>query len=441
MKLRAAFLILALVILAGCAKPLGDPTSPQTPDPDNSSQTSAPPEADSQPTSEATISEISISSADEWNEFATSFNDGSGKYADFITITIHSALDFSGISFVPLYSGFSGIIKGAAELEIVKPGWEYAKIFPASITSSYATGFHNIYSVEDVTGETVIAYGEGIPEYVYGTSQSSNPEEEFFAFRSYGLEYTSPDSLFGLVSEKLTIENLTFANISSEKLSSLFSHSCANLTVQNVAIRNCQLPGSGKAMLAANTDSLTALSLIVYDCGIRANTYAAGLVRWVGSDASFKDVYLYHFDLELYPDAGGSGYPLSFTGVLCKSVFGDASFENIELYGCKVLSAGTAVLSASVSGEILKCKDISVERCSLLGYQWAHGMYPPSELMFYKYTHKPGFEENISFKDCLLNVYVYTSEDGVNRVISDPDTYLARGYTFDNCSFVTLPWN
>jgi len=446
LKLRTVLIMLVLIMLAGCTA--GEHpwkrTMPRPPSTSESvsSQTSqmlpSPPETESQPTFDAPISEVSILSADEWNEFATSFNDGSAKYADFITITIHSALDFSGISFVPLYSGFEGIIRGAAELQI--GDWEHDKVFPSE-SREYEMGFHNMRSIEAVTGEPVLAYGESYPAYLYDFSQSENLDEAFMAFTD-GIEYTSPDSLFGLVSESLTIENLAFTNISSEKLSSLFSHSSANLTVRNTAIRQCQLPVNGKAMLVANTNSLSIESLLVYCCDMSADIYAAGLVCWVGGDAAFKNIYLYHFDFQIYPDIGSSGYPLAYTGVLGQHIFGSASFDNIELYGCKVLGAGTSVLFSSVSGEIIKCSNISVERCSLLGYQCIYSMFPPSELMFYSYTQKPVFEEKVSFKDCLLNAYVYyTGEEGASWPHNDPETYIARGYTFDNCSFVNLPVN
>lgn len=447
LKLRAVLIMLVLIMLAGCTageRPVetDDTTPPSTAEsvspPQTGQMSPSPPETESQPILGAPISEVSISSADEWNEFATSFNDGSAKYADFITITIHGALDFSGISFVPLYSGFAGIICGATALQT--GDWEQDNVFPSE-SREYEIGFHNIRSIETVTGKPVLAYGESYPAYLYNFSQSAKLDEAFMTFTD-GIEYTSPDSLFGLVSESLTIENLAFTNISSEKLSSLFSHSCANLTVRNTAIRQCQLPVNGKAMLAANTNSLSIESLLVYCCDMNADIYAAGLVRWVGGDAAFKNIYLYHFDFQIYPDLGSSGYPLAYTGVLGQHIFGSASFDSIELYGCKVLGAGTSVLFSNVSGEVEKCSNISVERCSLLGYQCFNSMFPPSELMFYSYTQKPVFEENVSFKDCLLNAYVsYTGEDGASWPHTDPETYIARGYTFDNCSFVNLPVN
>lgn len=427
MKFRWMLLSAVLLLLSGCgAKAAGAPQEEPAPPP-HASAAPAPQAADP-------IAARSVATAEEWNAFAADFNRCRENYADDITVTVCAALDFSDMDFVPLYSGFSGTICGPAPLEHGSAAAE--QWFPADGTALPAAGFCNIRSISAVTGPPVKVYGESVPTDVTGAAQGEDREAAFLEFREADGERTAPDSLFGLVSRQLVIRDLCFQNISSEKLTALFSHSCGALRVCGVSIRQCRLPYRGTALLAANAGSAAVEDLTVSSCGISADCFGAGLVRWVGGDAAFRNVALNHFDLELAPDLGGSGYSLSGTGVLAQNIFGGARFESISLYGCKFLTGSTSVLCRAVGGDIAECRDISVERCSLLAYQRGISVFPPEGLLFQSSTQTPVLEENISFRDSLLNAFVYSEADGEYR--NDPETFAARGYRFENCVFPDL---
>jgi hypothetical protein len=363
------------------------------------------------------ISEIRITTPEEWNEFAHSFNDGSVAYADYLTVTIVKTLDFKDKTFVPLYNAFNGIIKSDhTDMEFdefySQDDLHYRKIRPAIPWGG--VGFSNITSISDVTGADVTAYWN----FWYEMENEKTVENGTHRFNQ-------AQSLFGIKCKNLTVEALSFDSVDSGLLQCLFTQSAESLTVKNVSISNCHLSG-GHAMLAINATAASVTGLLMQNSKIDGYEFMSGLIHWVYGDALFEDIHLYHCDFYLAPDDGGSGFWSAGIGLMTGEIInGSAVFENIELFGCKAVGLDVHILCRSAK-DIDICRNITAERCSLLNYYGINMFGEDFHGLLIGATDEMSHNEtNIIIRDCTLN-------NG-----TDFEAYRQRGYIIENCIAVT----
>lgn len=365
----------------------------------------------------APVAEVHIQTPDEWNTFARAFNDGAVPYADSIVVTIECNLDFSGVTFVPLYSGFSGTIRGpveapqdeqdeAREARLREESY-MDKMFPNMRRSGT---FMNITEIEAISGDPVTAEGLDMPA----------------AGKSRAGEFTESTALFGISCNALTLESVTFYNVDSSLIDCLFTQSAGDLTVRNVGIFNCHL-SDGNALLALNAATADIENLLVSGVRLDGETQMSGLLYWVADSARFHNVHMYHSDFLLAPDLGSSYFNGAIHGMLAYRIMGSASFENIELYNCHANAIEVLAL-ASQAGMITVCDNIRVDSCSLLAYLPAtpgssreFNFTSQGDLLFDTTADMPVFETNILFRNSLLCTR------------SELDVYRARGYAIENC--------
>jgi hypothetical protein len=416
--------LLLLALLCSCAKGAVLPDKPE-PVPaselpkttENSGETSQP--SDVLPTagtSEETlqgaqpVSEVSIATPEQWNEFARSYNNGSTVYAEYVTVVLVHALDFKDMTFIPLYNAFNGIIKSqysdpAQDGFYTQDEIQYRKIRPG--IPAGGIGFYNITSIEKVSGPEVRAYW-------YDSPGEKAEETE----GSHG--FNEARSLFGIRSKSLTVEAVAFDNVDSDLLDCLFTQSADILTVKNVRITNTHF-SQGHALLAVNAMTASVTGLTVENSKLDGYEFMSGLIFWVYEDAVFEDIHLIHCDFYLAPDDGGSGIWMANFGLMTNTVVrGDARFANIEIYNCKAVALSVSILCCTAD-DIEACDDISAQRCVLVSYTGIDPYDDGFGLLIFSTQEAPGYETNIAIRDCLLNGQ------------TDFDGYRQRGYVIENC--------
>ncbi len=336
------------------------------------------------------IEYIEINTVTKWNDFAESYNSERYKYSEHIIIEINDVLDFKDMEFTPLLDGFSGKIIGQHTLsEDERHEWiKLRKKWP----QDYSGTFVNISSFSEPYNKT-------------------------------------SKSMFGNT-RKLEMENVGFANIYLNNTNCLITENTENLKIKNVSVCNCLLP-NGKAIISVNAGEISIENFIAESCFLTGYEYMAGLVTFVEGDAKFNDVFMCRCSLILSPDNGGSGLWGAGIGVLAKSIIGEASFENIDIYACTTTSLYTDALVGSV-GSLGMCRTISLEFCSFINYtpmsaDFNSGLITSvGENRFMKTSI---IEENVLIKDCIIGGE-YDSED-----------FLSRGYSTENCIFVSSKEN
>lgn len=336
------------------------------------------------------IEYIDINTVTKWNEFAESYNNERYKYSEYITIEITDVLDFSDMEFTPLLDGFSGKIIGQYILsETERLEWiKSRKKWPQDCSGT----FINI-------------------------SRFSEPYSK------------TARSMFGNT-KTLEIENVGFANIYLNNANCLVTENTENLKTKNVSVGNCLLP-NGKAIISVNAGKISIENFIAESCFLTGYEYMAGLVTFVEGDAKFNDVFMCRCSLILSPDNGGSGLWGAGIGVLAKSIIGEASFENIDIYACTTTSLYTDALVGSV-GSLGMCRTISLEFCSFINYTPMSADFNSGLITSVgdtRFMKTPIIEENVLIKDCIIGGE-YDSKD-----------FISRGYNIENCIFVSSKEN
>jgi hypothetical protein len=328
------------------------------------------------------ITTVTVRNAMQWNDFARSINESDYLYSESLTVLIAGRLDFTRLDFVPLVRKFNGTIRGTVEvagytedtmkIEILYPSEEY----------SGGYGFYRIKKVE------------------------------------------SSGSLFGSGGD-LTLENLVFSNIRTDDLYYLIADSIDTLTMRNIVINGCSL-GVTSALLANNIGQLQVENLLVLRCNITLITEGGGLFNKINKDAAFSRIGVFHSDIILFPDTGGSGYGLGATALIATEISGHASFNDIKVYNCSVYSLNSVVLSQRY-GSLQELNHITVESSSFLGFPIEEGPLtgPRGNAMLFggRDLH---IGHNILLKDSKFNAYGCFEE------------YKALGYVIKNCINIVI---
>ena len=217
----------------------------------------------------------------------------------------------------------------------------------------------------------------------------------------------------------MTLENLSFCNIHLPDSDCLLVDTAESLTLSNVQIYDCALP-TGNSLLAISAANFSADNIFIDGYSLGGFNFMSGLIAYVSSNAEFRNISVYRANLSLVPDNGGSGFWEAGIALLSKSIGGSAVFESIDFYACFAEGLNVQGLACSV-GEIASCKDISLDRCSLLCYD--RGEPFPGALLFFDYTSMPVFEKNITLRRSLIS----------GRC--GEEVYSERGYVIEDCVF------
>jgi|GEM_PF-3574460 len=352
--MRRVIPILLVLLLAAC----GQAVEAATTVPSTVALSTAPPATATVMTAPATIAPVTlpqailvyvaIDSPEGWNDFARDFNAHPEGYANDITVEIQAELDFSGMVFVSLGSGFSGTLQGQGNEA-------YSRM-----------GFYNIGEVSGPTLKDVLVYD------VYDAVVLQLPTDQDYGepslLEQYGVEAAVPGGLFGAWVEALTLRNITFDSITAPNLPWLLGDSMAELTLYEVTFRNCHLP-IGNSLLCGSTGSLEIDGLVVMDCGLYGDYWGAGLTYYVHGDLTLRGLYMESMVIDIEPDGGGSGTAMAHYSLTVNSVGGAARFENLELRSCMVDGAWSYFLTHN-SSDTVSCSGLSAYDCRLMALPW-----------------------------------------------------------------------
>ncbi len=332
---------------------------------------------------------VTIKTAREWNDFAESFNEGTGHYADTLTVIVDGQLNFTGQLFTPLTRPFNGTIRGSKEINpYTEEVMETEKNFCTVAVSG--DGFYNITMFEERKTEPVQTY-----------SSQDKWDGSLGEYRGTG-ESDTVRAMFGIRCGDLTLENLVFSGIRAEELAVLFTYSADSLTLRNVAVADCAVRRTN-ALLACNAGRLSAENMLVSRCDIELSWEGGGLFDWVAGDASFRRMGIVNTDVLLIPDGGGSGYTAGSAGLLATVIRGGASFEDVEIYRCAMYTLNSVALCQE-AGEVAVCSDILVDCGSFLGFPNADSMmgFPENNLLF-GVTVNPQTMQNVTLRNSVFN--------------------------------------
>jgi hypothetical protein len=358
-------------------------------------------------------------------------------YANPLTVIIDGQLDFgfARVDFVPLRRPFSGTIRGTTEVKGVTEQSVWSEsLFPGSV-GFHGNGFFNITSIEDAPGDLVKVYSNEAGFYLWDLWEKGELSlDDYIQGTEFAYETSGgATGLFGIRCGDLTLENLVFRGIRPDGLSHIIAMSVDSLTMRNIEIADCSFSRSN-ALLAGNAGRAQMENLLVTRCNITLMTSGGGLIVWVYENAAFSRVAVMLSDIVLIPDGGGSGYAMGKTALFASYIGGEASFRQIEVYGCSMYSLNSVVLCQRY-GNVTELSDITVRSSSFLRFPANEGgvVLAPIEndLLFGSMMGTydewaPPAGQNILLRDSMFNAR------------GSLDDYRAIGYVIENCVSVTF---
>ena len=345
--MRRIIPLLLLLLLAACGQATPEVTTAPAAIPPTTTAVATVPQTTASPAQPAILTYIAIDTPQGWNDFARSFNTQPEGYADTLTIDILAKLDFTGLPFVKLGSGFSGTIQGV----YVPDG---------------LTGFFNIATTEAPELEGVRVYSTYSGALLELPTGRDYTDPALLA--EYGTEAPAPGGLFGAWVESLTLRDLVLYNITAPNLPWLLGDSIAKLALDKVTISGCHLP-MGHSLLCGNAGGLTADRLTVGDCGLYGYFWGAGLTYLVYHDVDIRDLLMDRVSVSMGHDLGGSGVSLAHYSLTVNQVGGAARFEKLRLTSCRVDGAWSYFLTHN-SSDTVSCSGLSAYDCRLMALPW-----------------------------------------------------------------------